>query len=203
MAWVDSEQMWRLQVKKRSLSPSTSSDPDLPAASEDFDSSPPHSPSPRPHVEKPVKVTRIEEPWNLSSTDLQRPDLLICREPPCHRNPIRFKDSAAYELHHKHFHSLVCVVCRAHFPTENILALHLEERHDPFVEIQRAKKQYKVTSILRLMKYKCYVEGCREMFSGIMKRNQHMMIVHYFPSVLYLFKLLIAELLLWSGQVWD
>ena len=51
---------------------------------------------------------------------------------------------ASYETHHKQFHILVCMDCQLHFPTEQILALHLEERHDPFVEAQRARRSYKV-----------------------------------------------------------
>ena len=69
---------------------------------------------------------------------------IICREPPCRRNPPRFTDLASYELHHKQFHSMVCLECKAQFPTDKILSLHLEERHDPFVEVQRAKQLYKV-----------------------------------------------------------
>jgi hypothetical protein len=34
-----------------------------------------------------------------------------------------------------------------HFPSERILAIHLEERHDPFAESQRAKHTYKVSQL--------------------------------------------------------
>lgn len=73
--------------------------------------------------------------------------MVTCREPPCHRNPVSFSDVGQYELHHRQFHSLVCIECHAHFPSERIMELHLEERHDPFVEAQRAKNTYKVYSV--------------------------------------------------------
>ena len=88
-----------------------------------------------------------------------RENMIVCLEPPCHRRPRYFPDLSSYEQHHKQFHTLVCLECHLHFPTERILSIHLEERHDPFVEAQRARHSYKVSplSLLRPLLTSIYV----------------------------------------------
>ena len=86
--------------------------------------------------------------WLLASifADDRDPGI-VCRTPPCHKDPPCFADIDAFERHHHQVHALACIECRLHFPTERILSLHLEERHDPFVEVQRANHKYKVLSV--------------------------------------------------------
>lgn len=128
-AYLDSEQMWRLETQKRSLSTITSSRTPEQEQQDLFTFT----------ESSPTKVLRIQP---LTTTG---DDTIICREPPiCNRTPSRFHDLETYENHHKQYHELVCLECKLHFPTERILALHIEERHDPFVEVQRAKQTYKV-----------------------------------------------------------
>jgi hypothetical protein len=133
-AFVDSEQMWRMETQKRRHS-------NLDNDNDDDDN---YSDSTAPEEDL---LTFTQSPSKALRTQPQpsTKNAIICRERPlCNRNPTRFKDLASYETHHKQYHELVCLECKLHFPTERILSLHIEERHDPFVEAQRAKKTYKV-----------------------------------------------------------
>ena len=66
MAWVDSEQMWRLQLKKRSLSTaSDSEDPNSPKS--DIDDISPGSSETSLPPEKSLKATRVEQSTSLPS----------------------------------------------------------------------------------------------------------------------------------------
>lgn len=137
MAWVDSEQMWRLQSQKRSLA-DDDSDTSSPAPDEDLFTL---------TTTTPHKAVRTDHKMFIpihTPTLTARENAIVCREPPCNRNPPGFADLAAYELHVRQTHALVCLECSLHFPSERTLAIHLEERHDPFAESQRAKHAYKV-----------------------------------------------------------
>src|SRR5208282_3445426 len=133
-AFIDSEQMWRMETQKRRLS---SLDNDNNEEDDYSDSTAPE--------EDLLAFTRSPSKALRMQSQPSTKDAIICREPPlCNRNPTRFKDLSSYETHHKQYHELVCLECKLHFPTERILLLHIEERHDPFVEAQRAKHTYKV-----------------------------------------------------------
>ena len=141
MAWVDSEQMWRLHSHKRSFAATeVDSDPSSPDPEEDLFTLTP----PTPH-----KAVRTDHKSSVPPSTILTPSetAIICREPPCNRNPPAFADLAAYELHVRQAHALRCIECSMHFPSERILAIHLEERHDPFAESQRAKRTYKVSQL--------------------------------------------------------
>jgi hypothetical protein len=141
MAWVDSEQMWRMETQKRSLSDMSS---DTETINSDIEDGGGHS------MDNSTKAIRVD-PQTLFVSALAeltiRGNVIVCREPPCHRNPPRFPDFAAYETHHQQFHAHLCIECKAHFPTERLLSLHLEERHDPFAEAQRHRHTYKVRQL--------------------------------------------------------
>ena len=148
MAFLDSEQMWRMANQKRSLSKFeakeyyTDSDSEYPEVTTSY-------PSPF----KPLKASRISQTTCFPPSSPTKRfccsdhNAIECHLPPCNRNPPRFADLGAYEEHHKQVHTLVCIECHLHFPTERFLSLHIEERHDPFVEAQRAKNKYKVHTL--------------------------------------------------------
>src|SRR5277367_5619661 len=103
MAWVDSEQMWRLQSQKRSFA-DDDSDPSSPDPEQDdlFTLTPP---TPHKAVRTDYKTLHPIHPPLLTN----RENAIICPEPPCNRNPPGFADLAAYELHVRQAHALVCL----------------------------------------------------------------------------------------------
>jgi len=67
-----------------------------------------------------------------------RYDCWTCREPPCQE--VRFMDWSSYEAHLE-WHKLACFECYRHFPTEQMLNLHLEEEHNPFVKAPHGRRK--------------------------------------------------------------
>ena len=215
--FLDSEQMWRLEKQKRSLSQMSYENDEAEAMSPKEEDEDLFGFDGATSNESPKKTLRTDHAMSASlsvnklSSQTTLPVLfpsrlvvgecfaddrdagIVCRTPPCHKDPPCFANIEAFERHHHQVHALACIECRLHFPTERILSLHLEERHDPFVEVQRANHKYKVLSVstpkqtqvpvTNREQYKCFVEGCNETFSGVVKRNEHLMFFHYFPAV--------------------
>jgi hypothetical protein len=116
-------------MSKRSLSRSSSSTPSEASSSRAGSS---HIHSPERH---PAKFTRTASPEALPGASSKR--VMECSLPPHSSNPMSFASYAEYDSHYAREHAHRCVECRANFPSEWMLGVHLSERHDAFVAARR------------------------------------------------------------------
>ncbi|CAG8557414.1 8686_t:CDS:2 [Paraglomus brasilianum] len=102
---------------------------------------------------------------------------IVCTlQPWCKRNPLYFPTAAAYESHYNASHRYVCLECKAVFPKQRFLELHLNEIHSTFVQL-RSERGEKV--------YECFVEGCKKKFSTVKMRRLHTIDAHKYPKQFY------------------
>ena len=71
---------------------------------------------------------------------------MICSLPPHSSRPITFRSYDEYEAHYSKEHSNRCLECRNNFPSEHLLNLHIEEIHDPLVQVKRENGEHTVSS---------------------------------------------------------
>eukprot|EP01134_Creolimax_fragrantissima_P006012 CFRG6012T1 len=90
-----------------------------------------------------------------------------CGEPGC--DAVLFSP-AEYERHYQSIHIHKCTQCGRTVPSERMLDLHLTEMHDPFFALRDQ----------RLPKYRCFVEGCTQLFSKDIDRQHHLVDVHMY-----------------------
>ncbi|OAA43115.1 C2H2 type zinc finger domain protein [Metarhizium rileyi] len=95
-----------------------------------------------------------------------------CTLPP-HKGPITFRTYHEYESHYNMFHSNRCLDCHRNFPSEHLLAVHIEEYHDPLVRVRRDKGEHT---------FSCFVEGCERKCLTHQKRRLHMIDKHMYPK---------------------
>lgn len=96
-----------------------------------------------------------------------------CQLPNC--DSVEFYDFFQYETHLSRVHDIhqetsECETCWKRFPSEQFLEAHLNECHNPFVEIRRERGE---------ATYKCL--SCSEMFIEFNERNMHM-VEHGYPK---------------------
>lgn len=105
----------------------------------------------------------------------QEPEIR-CTIPPCHVNPICFRDYLTYEAHIMSTHNHICAECHKRFPSESFLYIHIDENHNPFFQISKERGE-KV--------YKCFqysvAGGCKKVCIDRRKRRLHMIDKHGYP----------------------
>lgn len=84
--------------------------------------------------------------------------------------PRDFDSALEFEAHYASRHRLACLECRAAFPTEHLLELHIAESHDPMFAARPSSAESP--------KYACVVEGCRQRFASWSDRRAHAWDVH-------------------------
>ncbi|KJZ78978.1 hypothetical protein HIM_01751 [Hirsutella minnesotensis 3608] len=95
-----------------------------------------------------------------------------CTLPP-HKVPVAFNSYSDYEAHYNTFHTHRCLECQKNFPSDHLLAVHIEECHDPLVTIRREKGEHT---------FSCFVEGCERKCLTHQKRRMHMIDKHMYPK---------------------
>lgn len=88
--------------------------------------------------------------------------------------PRDFDSALEFEAHYASRHRLACLECRAAFPTEHLLELHIAESHDPMFAARPSSAESP--------KYACVVEGCRQRFASWSDRKAHAWDVHKYPG---------------------
>ena len=109
----------------------------------------------------------------LTDAPALRPAAMQCSLAP-HRHPIDFPSVEAFELHYAKDHTNRCSSCDKNFPSAHLLALHIDENHNPL----RAELQAKGEKT-----YQCFVEGCERKCSTPQKRRLHLIDKHLYPKV--------------------
>ena len=61
-----------------------------------------------------------------------------CSLPP-HPQTLCFQSYEAYDVHYAKAHVNRCSECRKNFPTAHFLELHIEENHDPLIQVRKEK----------------------------------------------------------------
>ncbi|RMZ92569.1 hypothetical protein DV736_g137, partial [Chaetothyriales sp. CBS 134916] len=115
----------------------------------------------------PCKVSAVS-----ASPARERP-VMQCSLPP-HHEAMSFASIDAFEAHYAKEHSNRCASCHKNFPSAHLLALHLDEHHNPLREEREAKGE---------KTYGCFVEGCDKLCSSPQKRRLHLIDKHAFPRV--------------------
>ncbi|CAX41009.1 zinc finger protein, putative [Candida dubliniensis CD36] len=112
--------------------------------------------------------TEAEEnsPYNRPTGD----QLIFCNYHPCLNSA--FENYQQYHLHVLSTHEHTCESCQKVFPNKNYLSLHIDENHNPLLQI----KQERGDKI-----FKCYTETCKAVFSNTKEREDHLIDVHNYP----------------------
>lgn len=119
---------------------------------------------------------RIDDDDTSSSAATTPTNLITCNYPPCVNNTI-FNCYAEYELHVQNYHTHICNECKRRFPTNDFLTLHIDETHNPLLQIkrERGEKTYKCFN------YSTSIGGCRKICLDQKKRRLHMIDKHGYP----------------------
>lgn len=101
---------------------------------------------------------------------------IICEFSPCNRNSIILDNHDSYEMHILTYHSHVCLKCKKRFPSKNILELHIDENHNPFLKIQKenGEKVFKC--------FEFFSNKCKKTFISAKKRKFHLIDKHGYPE---------------------
>ncbi|RMZ86079.1 hypothetical protein DV737_g50, partial [Chaetothyriales sp. CBS 132003] len=142
-----------------SLSPSAHSSPSAP---------PPSDTDTEDEARHPCKVSAV----SACQARREQP-VMQCSLPP-HHEAVCFGSIDAFEAHYAKEHSNRCASCRKNFPSAHLLALHLDEHHNPL----RAEREAKGEKT-----YGCFVQGCDKLCSSRQKRRLHLIDKHAFPRV--------------------
>ncbi|KAK6203412.1 uncharacterized protein RJT21DRAFT_82439 [Scheffersomyces amazonensis] len=119
------------------------------------------------------KRKREDEVSHIDSQRKVEDDGCVCNIPPCHLNPILFKDYLAYESHITTNHTFICQQCHRRFPSNSILTLHIDENHNPFLKI----KQERGDKVFR-----CIESECSKVCRTPKTRRLHMIEKHNYPK---------------------
>mmetsp|Transcript_10380 Transcript_10380/g.16935 ORF Transcript_10380/g.16935 Transcript_10380/m.16935 type:complete len:158 (+) Transcript_10380:334-807(+) len=86
-----------------------------------------------------------------------------------------FSSTTSMEDHYRLQHMNVCSVkgCKASYPDERLLNIHIREVHDIFFQVLAEK---------RPPQYECLVENCEKRFNTDFDRGNHLHAVHKFPK---------------------
>ncbi|EGW30350.1 uncharacterized protein SPAPADRAFT_143393 [Spathaspora passalidarum NRRL Y-27907] len=95
---------------------------------------------------------------------------ITCTLPPCDE---KFQNYNEYEHHIITFHDNVCTTCHRNFPNDHYLNLHIDEYHNPFIQISHERGN---------AVYRCLVANCPDMFVSSSEREQHLIRAHSYPS---------------------
>ncbi|KAG2205359.1 hypothetical protein INT47_007144 [Mucor saturninus] len=90
----------------------------------------------------------------------------------CDHCRIRFPSVVTFESHYEAVHRNVCLECHKIFPSFDWLQLHIDEFHNVLLQIKKERGE-KI--------YKCYVHGCKKVFSGPRQRRLHLIDKHNYP----------------------
>ena len=95
------------------------------------------------HGQPNPKLVQLDTPATAKSQGDDESINMICSLPP-HREPLSFNTYSDYEVHYNKFHTNRCLECRKNFPSEHLLGVHIEECHDPLVQVRRDKGEHTV-----------------------------------------------------------
>ncbi|CAK9440179.1 uncharacterized protein LODBEIA_P42790 [Lodderomyces beijingensis] len=70
-------------------------------------------------------------------------------------------------------HQNSCTACDKVFPSEHILYLHIDEVHNPILELKRKSRGVKT--------FRCFVETCDAQFHNHYERRLHLIQKHKYP----------------------
>lgn len=114
--------------------------------------------------------------YNDESVSMPQSSAIHCTVPPCHLNPIGFKDYLTYEAHVVSTHNHVCLECYKRFPSEIFLTIHIDENHNPFFQLRKERGE---------KMFKCFqyslTSGCKKVCIDRPKRRLHMIDKHGYP----------------------
>ncbi|CAK9686788.1 unnamed protein product [Candida parapsilosis] len=81
-----------------------------------------------------------------------------------------------FQNHFLTFHEHQCITCEKIFPSRYILDLHIDEYHNPFLQLQRGNKDDKRCAL------RCFSENCKTMFASSDARVDHLVSHHNYPK---------------------
>lgn len=118
------------------------------------------------------KRVREEEETEEQSTSskITSDQSIFCNYHPCFNQA--FEDYQQYHLHVVSIHEHTCESCLKVFPNKSFLSLHIDENHNPLLQI----KQERGDKI-----FKCYTESCKAVFSNPKERKHHLIEIHNYP----------------------
>lgn len=87
----------------------------------------------------PDKIRELDP----AAQDADCAPVATCSMPP-HRDAIGFASYQDYETHHLQVHTNRCLECRKNFPSGHLLSIHIEEWHDPLVQLRRDRGEHTV-----------------------------------------------------------
>ncbi|KAA1066100.1 hypothetical protein PGT21_021372 [Puccinia graminis f. sp. tritici] len=98
--------------------------------------------------------------------------------PPNHKPP-RFDNPSELESHHRTHHAFTCssADCNRIFPSQHFLDLHLNEVHNPILQVQRENHQTKI--------FRCFEKSCEKLFSSPKTRRLHLIDFHRYPRTFF------------------
>ena len=105
-------------------------------------------------MSKRVREEKEEEEQSTSSK-ITSDQSIFCNYHPC--------------FNHEH----TCESCLKVFPDKKFLSLHIDENHNPILQI----KQERGDKI-----FKCYTESCKAVFSNPKERKHHLIEIHNYPT---------------------
>ncbi|PSR94635.1 hypothetical protein BD289DRAFT_427137 [Coniella lustricola] len=126
-----------------------------------------------------VAATPVAKMMNLDTTSLEAESSATASTPtiqcslPGHTPGLPFASYSDYEEHYVKVHTNRCLECTKNFPTSHVLELHICENHDALARIRRERGE---------PIYACLVETCYQKFTGLGKRQNHLVGTHKYPS---------------------
>lgn len=108
--------------------------------------------------------------------DTRQDDIIItqtiyCNFPPCIQ--LEFTNYQEYESHVVSTHDYICESCQKPFPNQHFLLLHIDEHHNPLLQIKRDRGD---------RTYGCFNETCQETFLNPNDRQTHLIEIHNYPK---------------------
>ena len=110
-------------------------------------------------MSKRVREEKEEEEQSTNSR-ITGDQSILCNYHPCFNQA--FEDYQQYHLHVVSIHEHTCESCLKVFPNKSFLSLHIDENHNPLLQI----KQERGDKI-----FKCYTESCKAVFQTPKKGN--------------------------------
>ncbi|OAV98281.1 hypothetical protein PTTG_00328 [Puccinia triticina 1-1 BBBD Race 1] len=121
---------------------------------------------------------------SIKQSDLSAPSICYtCNLPPTcnppNHKPPRFENPSELESHHRTHHAFTCssTGCNRIFPSQHFLDLHLNEVHDPILQVQREKYEAKI--------FRCFEHNCEKAFSSPKNRRLHLIDFHGYPRTFF------------------
>ena len=139
----------------------------------------------------PIATSRQAAKYLRVTPESGPSEVMHCSLPP--HDPISFSTYEEYDVHYVQAHTNRCSDCKANFPTEHFLDLHIRENHDPIRAALQAKGEKTVTVIIAAsnpiltchfsIQYRCFIPACEKVCSIPHKRRMHLIDKHLYPKV--------------------